>query len=213
MWISYLKKKNLLDLLKNQEPFDIAPIVEKDELKPIFKDQDTVLLIWSSKPTKLNFFPCLICLPNNTTREFLAWVNTYIPSIKPFTAYCKVIEEENLSNSCFNDISCGNLEFLEKTIVGIIIAEILTHLENKDLKRISPIAVKSTLSYTLANSYFVGLHENLLKILNSWMKLQKISNQRPRTLSPNYIVEVWNIITSLNKIGRASCRERVCLYV
>jgi len=198
MWVSYLQKKSLLDLLKKKDPFTFANFYEVEKIKPLFENNDTILSIWTSKPTISNSFPCLICIPDKTLREFLAWVTTYIPTIRPFTAYCKVVEAKDLNSEWLEGSSNGSLDLIECLMVGLIIGETITHLENGELKRISPIAVKSTLSFTLANLIFVNRQDEYQNIIDRWVTLQELSRQRKRTLSSNHIVKVWMIIKSLH---------------
>lgn len=198
MWILNIKKKNLIDLLINQNLFDSSNVINTTSIEANFKDRNTVLLAWFVKPTNLLFFPNIICIPNNTTREFLAWVNTYIPSIRPFSAYFKIIEEKNIKNSYLLNESSEHIELMESSMMGTIITEILTHLENNDIKRLSPIAVKSTLSYTFANAFYLNLFDHSNEISERYRRLNALSKQKPRILSQKYIYEVWDIINMLN---------------
>ena len=198
MWVLNIKKKNLIDILIKQNSLDNSNLISVTSIETNFKDRNTVLLVWFFKPTNLLFFPNIICIPDNTTREFLAWVNTYIPSIRPFSAYFKIIEEKNVKNSYLLNEYSKNIELMDSPVIGTIITEILTHLENNDIKRLSPIAIKSTLSYTFANAFYLNLFDHSNEISERCRRLNVLSKQKPRILSQKYIFGVWNIINMLN---------------
>src|SRR5882724_3972351 len=57
---------------------------------------DTLLAYWGSKTRAEDALPELVVVPRGGAREMLAWLATYAAHIRPVTAFCRILELEDL---------------------------------------------------------------------------------------------------------------------
>ncbi len=199
MWLANTGRKSLLDLFARRNLFDLLSIENVTSIESNFKNKESIVLVWHEKPSRSFFFPDLICVPENMVRDFLAWALTYIPTFRPFTAFCRVIDIQSINEFSNFKYKLDRSTNFESIIIGTILGEILTHLSNNDIKRISPISIRNTLSYALANGFLLG-HSIAINtdIINRWRRLQITARQPIRILKDNSILNVWRVIELLN---------------
>jgi hypothetical protein len=197
MWISKSNRKGLLDLISSKDPLKIFDIISTKEIERI-EDKEQIIFLWRNKPNNINLpVPEIILVQDGQIRDFLAWVSTYISSLQPFTAYCRVLEI-----STFNKIK-DNKQIplqgvLENAILGAIIGEVITHSINRNIKYITPTAIKSTFSFAMARSISLGYDLKEFKFLfQRWTEARKLSKQHFRSLEFSFIQNVWEVILKL----------------
>ena len=145
MWALAANKKKLLDLF-GKENAGIVSEASQISLDVLSEDMpDELFLLWSRKPASGDL-PMLIVVPDNDTREFLAWATTAIGGYRPFTAFFKVMGRSQ-AEQAFKTRQ-PTLGKLEGPLVGLIIGETLTQTpNNQSIQDLSLLPCKSTYSY------------------------------------------------------------------
>lgn len=203
MWYAYGDKKKLLKLISSNDPFDILNVQPSDTFYPnIIKrnvNKDDFVFLWFNKPQIGVSLPDIISISKEKQRDFLAWASTFISYFKPFTAFCRVIDHDNTIN-IFKKIDKEFRKKIENVCVGIIIGESETHYFNKDIKRITPIAIKSTYSYVLSRAnLFYLINQDYNEIKYRFRKLHDITKQPKKKLNLDLIEDVWFFLDLLIK--------------
>jgi hypothetical protein len=182
MWTVAANRKCLLDLVSSRNPFSNLDIQPKERLTPDLLGNKELLFIWREKPRVGNFIPEMIWVTEGKVYDFLAWVSTYLPSFRPFTAYCRVLDCGRISDLLPKKQE-ASLEQIEAAAVAVTIGEAITHYENRDFKRLTPTAIMSTYSFAIARAYSLGLvYEDFSSVRQRWQQAHKLTKQTNRTL-------------------------------
>src|SRR6266849_2188408 len=105
MLVKSVSRKEFLDLLQTRGVMERHDLHSTERLSTSSRNSDDLQLIWSeddlretdnrsgvSRPT----VPRIIVVAREKKRDFLAWVWTYIPEFRPFTAYARVLDVDEL---------------------------------------------------------------------------------------------------------------------
>ena len=206
MWISFANKKALLDLISTKDPFRTLNIKAEKQLNKSLLSPEELLFAWQEKPIEGTFLPEMILVAPGKTREFLAWTSTYLPLLSPFTAFCHVLDSSEVEKilitqqkACFKRV--------EGACIGAIIGETLSHFENGEIKRITPITIMSTYSFVMGRAMALNiLRKDNDPISDRWQELQKLTKQTKRTLTTKELQEIWTIIRLLDS-GKINKRD------
>jgi hypothetical protein len=196
MWVIDGDKKTILDFIDKGD-LKTFNVKSEKQIKPIYKE-DQIYLIWNKKPTKINIpFPEIVCIKDGSSRNFLAWVSTYINDFIPFTSFVRVIEYKKLVSTLERRrITFNNVE--ENAAIGALVGEIVTHRINNNIKDITMSSAMSTLSFALGNGLFEGYHlDNYIELLMNWEKARKLSKQQKRVLDVESIIAIWEVVYNI----------------
>jgi len=197
MYISKTNRRFLLDLIETRNPYKILNITPSNKTNFYDINQDDLIFVWFKRPTIGSFLPDLIVVSENKIRDFLAWSSTYIPSLTPFTSFCRVLTPP-LTKMFLSSKKHYPLNRLEGACIGLILGETLTHFYNNNIKNINPLAIKSSLSFILIKSSIIGINEYSDFIVNRWLKACRLTKTDERVLSSERILEAWKILMSLD---------------
>jgi hypothetical protein len=126
------------------------------------RTNEELVLLWASDPAQSpsgsppeGRLPHAIVVRSNETREFIAWVTTFIGGYRPFTAFFRVIDPE-LARLAFEPKE-PTLGTLENAVAGLIIAEALTLSSNqRSVSALLLLPSESTYSYSFARALALG---------------------------------------------------------
>src|SRR4051794_23734945 len=92
MWASVLNRREVLDILSpgkgTRGGIDARKV---DDLPRSTKPED-VVAVWPTDPANGHLLPAMFVINDGDSREFLAWVSTYVRELLPFTSFCRVVE-------------------------------------------------------------------------------------------------------------------------
>ncbi len=196
MWVAKANKKLLLDLIQSQDPFKTLRIEDNINIKSIDLLKEELLFVWGNIPDKGIFLPELIYVPQGQLRDFLAWASTYIVFFRPFTSFCRVIEwPQKIDN---NNINNNSIIGFESSLIGIILGECLTHYINKDIRKINPLAIKSTYSFAIGKGFSLNTFYSTTNYLEErLLKMRYLINYPKQVLRVMDIKQIWSVFSSL----------------
>lgn len=140
----------------------------------------SALLLWSTDPGRSRSLPEAIVVGNGGTRDVLAWITTYAPSIRPFTSQVRVLElEQYLRDSEAWRVPTAS--GLDHALAGLMISEAMISGLDTATQRVSAIACQSTVAWallrgTLLRGYWASA------IAEHWQHARVITSQRERRL-------------------------------
>ena len=169
---------------------------------PISSPQDVahlaphnVAAVWSIDPARASWeLPEILVTADGAERDWMAWLTTYAPNIRPLTAYCRVMGETAFGDR-WSAIRAPDLGRLGCAAVGIILGEVFSSSEDGPLRLRDPVSVPSSasvLSFSLvrAISLYTRPVEWMDQLARRWVMVREMTRQRPRTLSPRVVMPV-----------------------
>ncbi len=199
MWVLHSDRKILTDILLDNSIPSSLEYKDADNLPNIQIDGDNLYLIWKDDPRETQVLPSVIIVANGHLRDFFAWVLTYFPNYRPFSAFFRVFEYSALS-SLSSWLAPPSLRGIESACVGLIIAETYSLSRSSEI----PVAMtvgncSNTVSYILARAASLGADDKQIdNICERWSLIRQITHQPGRKLSANDIKSIYQIPFSMS---------------
>lgn len=209
MYGQLLNRSGLTDLLagKRAAGSQLRELFSADDLQgAIAKEQ--VVAVWPERDAA--GLPCALLVDEEAQRDWTAWVVTYVPLIRPFTAYCRIVGLDAGRRFLFPRENVG-LGAFESGYLGLILGEVISWDErNVVVRRAGPIpsACMSTLSFALSRFRAVyGSAEGLRRLAGRWSDVQQLTRQRGRSpISPDRVVQIVEILADAQDRSDAPSR-------
>lgn len=174
IWATDVTRKEFLDLLQGRlSDAQIRPINETD---PNVLSVSEIGVFWRRNPKENFEFPTLVVLSNDKHRDFFAWTATYISTIKPFSAFCRVVDSRTAGDLWKKPSSATRFSVeLATSCLGLIFAEAALYSEGRSLKRQTSFRTAwSTCSFAMARGMYVGIAPWLMdSVQNSWVRARQ----------------------------------------
>lgn len=206
MWVKPCSRELLIDIVASdgRKGSQDAARLPRGPKRPRFKE---LLLGWGDDPAKHPQLPHVIFVRDGRIQDFLAWSSTYLRTVRPFSAFCRVLEW-----------GVWNLEVLsqsprldnEKVAIGAVLGEAVTHQHFEEAASLTTRACMSTFSFALAREWALGRTKQLDTIADAWSRTRNITKQPKRALSAELICQAWSCYLGDEpaKTGTASLYER-----
>ena len=141
-----------------------------------------MLLLWAEEPRE-ELFPSAVVLRRGEVRDFLAWAATYLTSLRPFTAFCRVSDLETAVDFTRRRERRAPRD-LQSALVGVILGEAAAQGEVETARDLTVRNCLTTCSYVIAKSLWLGTNESGLDQAGSaWVRAREITRQ-PRFRAP-----------------------------
>ena len=206
MWLSSVTKKELLEIFELQS-FTGPMIVSQRENFDDLSVKSEYVLVWNKDPKKETILPVIIMVGGDRRNDFLAWAATYLPSIKPFTAYCRVLEWAEVPPELAG--SEPSLQNLEESCLGLIFGEAASYnlARHSDVKDLSPAICCETYSFARARSLGFGL-ESQESLIDKWIQFRKLT--KPDSDHDWVLLElIWSVLLEVAAPFKLSAPARL----
>lgn len=207
MWIKISTRKEFLAIFQPRGQMELGSVRQTDSVSSIPRGRDELGLVWCEDPRQRWSLPEAVLLDQNKHRDFLAWVLTYLPNFRPFTAYCRVVDFATAENS-LRGKPVPSLGKLEEACLGLILGEATTYLIDRyrsELGRLSLIGCTSTYSFAMTRALALGvLNPYTDPVSDTWSAVRDLTKQPKLTLSLETLQEPWAVVLRLAKDGSAS---------
>lgn len=200
MWIMTCDQESVLEIFQAEGLMESSRAYEERDYGKVQLLKDGYAVIWEHEKAIGRTLPNVVVVPSVQEREFLAWVVTYIRRLRPFTAFIRVIPQEETNP--FRDMEDPpNLGRLEEACIGAIAAETGVYLGSMaQLHRVAPIAFKSTYSSAVARGLALGLPTRRLWGLGErWFELRALTGQMDVALNKRDLEAIWGAILYLRE--------------
>lgn len=157
-------------------------------------------LIWETQLDVNNReLPSYLVLPDGQTRDFLAWALTFIGTIKPFTAFIRVVEW-SVAKTVFEHFAPTDISRFKNSLVGLIIGEALIRNNLNSPSDLTINQCRATVSYTMSSAFSVGLiNYSLDSIMKKYYKILTQENNRSRSVD---IEELYLIFVLIKRLAQ-----------
>ncbi|MEN8136227.1 MAG: hypothetical protein ABFS18_11930 [Thermodesulfobacteriota bacterium] len=200
MWSIYIKREQLLDTLQ------LAISGEITGAKQIRTPQEISInitaglcLLWKTSP-RTDLSPPLIVVADGTKRDFLAWLATYYPPLRPITRDCRVLEYTNLVRVFERKTNSNTFNKYLGVTVGLIVSEaILNNAANNIQRDVTFRDCLETFSFSFGRALLDrASFEDLSLVEKLWRKAQKNSS-RTHALTDNVIARKtpWSLLAMM----------------
>ncbi|MBC8029912.1 MAG: hypothetical protein H7Z16_07360 [Pyrinomonadaceae bacterium] len=195
MWISSVSRRELLEVFEPQGSGFPLVVHQRNHLSEISLHGEYTL-VWKSDPRIESELPVMMVLEAHQRKDFLAWASTYLPNLKPFTAFCRVLEEGQLPPRSSDD--GATLLYLQEICLGLILGEAISHLNNQlETKELSPSQCARTYSFAMARAMALGIPHLDESIGHNWVSLQRLTKQFEIDFDLVALDSVWSIVLSV----------------
>ncbi len=142
----------------------------------------------------------VVLVDERKTRDFFAFVSTYVLDYVPFSAFFRVITTDQFD---LLDEATPRLDHLDatgrsKAFVGVPIAEAALYLQsrgsNNDGRSITLAAANATYSAAILQGLALGASSDISRIGHNWTLLRSLVGSDQLPLSPEKLANFWKII-------------------
>ena len=163
-------------------------------------DPLSIAAVWFRDPESSNDLPEVLVTTDGQERDWLAWLITFAPTLRPFTAFCRIMGITDFTD-CFDAFKPPNLGRLENACIGLVLGEALSSEEVllKVKETLTASACASVLSFALVRRLAIHRHavSNERDLADRWARIRKITLQRERGLALSEVVGVSEVVGSL----------------
>jgi len=193
MWILPVTRRDLVDLISPRQKA-VVPILEEHRPTLGAIRPDGIAAIWPAHPSEFGQLPTAIVVPEESCRDILAWLTTYVRELQPFTAFCRVVERP-VADRFLEGPVVPHLHGVEGICSGLILGEALTHAHGRASILDLPVtAYSATLSHVISRTFaLTGGLIPLESIGNLWYQAREITGQNGMRINPDLILSVWAI--------------------
>ena len=161
-----------------------------------------VALLWKNKPlsTELGASQPIIVVRRSDLREFYAFVGTYVSTYKPFSAFFRVLLNDEV-DEVLNEY---NRFQMQNAFVGVIMAEAKLH-GGEQIKKLADLNVQSCLA-TMSRTAVEGLLRNPLgssldQSLERWALVRSKLTGAQLRVESGRIRQFWNIVAMAHRFA------------
>jgi hypothetical protein len=209
MWIRDCSRREFIDLIQAPSANEGSSLFrfEQDRERQTSSDLPTsrteLQLLWPESEGASSRFPRVVVVNEGKAQDFLAWVVTYFPNHRPFTAYCRVVERPVAESSLalFRKPSLGRLE---DGCAGIILGETASYLDTRqEIRTLSSRAAESTYSFCMARAMALGIASSCFgMVTEGWLEARQLTRQPRLNTDILSMQPVWSAMFQLSNGGR-----------
>jgi hypothetical protein len=210
MWIRECSRREFIDLMQVPSSehegttlFRSEPDRDRRNYSDLPFSHAELQLLWPESEGASSRFPRVVVVNEGKVQDFLAWVATYFPNHRPFTAYCRVVERSNAESSLslFRKPTLGRLE---DSCAGIILGETASYLDTRqELRSLSSKAAESTYSFCMSRALALGIAGTSFgMVTEGWTEARQLTRQPRLNTDVVPMQPVWAAMFQLANGGR-----------
>lgn len=200
VWGRWIDRDDLLDILENGgiNAGSSVSVSESGWVKSVAGGGEFIA-VWPYDPQERSDLPVVLGVPDDQRRDLYAWVGTYFGSVRPLTAYCRVMSKEEVED--FLDVSREYVDRrLERAGLGLVFGEAAAYLGSGKIQvtELSVNAFMRTLSAALMRAQVTPLGGRYLSsIPSSWSRLRQRLGHAELDLASRHVELAWSILLGL----------------
>jgi hypothetical protein len=194
MQTSTVSRRQLLDILLSiSEVSSEARKTAEPHLE--FEPTTEVRVVWRDVQDNSRV-PGLIVVEKSKQRDFFAWVTTFVPTLRPFSAFFRVIDPDAATRILNSDRRPLHPR-LASGLIGLIIADATTLSKStRQGVRLTARDCLGSASFCLARSLVTGLQCQAKEIIDDWGSAKDLVENRTPLPVPE-MRYLWDIVNSL----------------
>lgn len=201
-----LARRDFGDLLSEEgaSRLNIETSVEADFPEP--SNPNEILAVWSSDLEKTAQLPVALICQDGTQDDWAAWITTFAPRIRPFSAYMRLMTSTDFRRTSKRAPvpSIGELAWPQ---VGLVLGEVLmvSGLPDKSLETLPVTACMSTLSFVMSRTAAIYADfEEWPDLVAMWKSVREITKQSDRSVESALIARACATIMDASGFRGAS---------
>lgn len=198
MWVSTVNRKQLLEVFELADTMSPPVSVSKREHVPSIFRPGEHLLIWKRDPKLQPQLPVALLLPEQTTSDFLAWASTYLPSVRPFTAFCRVTENQDVFEELTEHF---NSQEFDQARLGLILGEAVLSRNSELHSKLSLFDCLSTYSFVMARSWTFDRWDTYAHVSDRWFSLKRLLRATEPLVDLQSLESIWVILMAVSSRG------------
>lgn len=213
MFVLQCNRKEFTDFVLKRVPIREGVLEVKSDYR-VPKSSKELSLLWRESPNVSFSLPNVVVIDGKKQKDFIAWVSTYFPHIRPFTSQCRIVAEQT-ARTLLSSAQSEN-EFVETRTAqtALIIAEAVCYsVGHVSLSQLPFSAFERTLSYSLSQgmrSYNRSTEVDwCTRICSLWQQFRDLSKQKKLALTPEDVGAVWRVLTNLKSPSKTRELEEV----
>lgn len=173
MWLLQTTREELVDKFRQALRGELRDARRVEDKKELLANAKGFCLLWNEPPDRERFLPAVVLVENGQKRDLLAWIGTYIPTLRPFTHLAHVLERKNLEQIVARD-KIGSSKRYIAAAVGLVIAEATTQkLVTNTRRPLSYTDYLETFAFCFTRALLSGAtFEELETLFRTWVKAQ-----------------------------------------
>lgn len=193
MWQLPLSRRELVEALS---PRGWNPSRAFQESRPSLDmvRPDQVVAVWPMSPTEFGPLPTTLVVHDGEQRDTLAWLATYVRDLRPFTAFCRVVERST-AERFLSGPSSPHLNEREGMFAGLVLGESLAHSQGRSSTVSLPAtAYSATLSHAIGRAFaLTGGSIATDDVARRWSRARETTGQSALGVPVAAIVSVWSV--------------------
>lgn len=194
IFYSFIERRDFGNLLTSEgiasvQPQEIRNLRLALKVKP---GAQTIVAIWADDPYESGQLPELLVCADGVRMDWIAWLTTYAKSLRPITAFSRVLEYDEAS-ALDDPALTPSLDRLSWSAAGVVLGEVLASSRMADnlLDSLPSTAFTSTLSYSMFRSFALYRStDQAREVVAAWDVVRDIAEQRERQLPAGLIANV-----------------------
>ncbi|MGK3995651.1 hypothetical protein [Sorangium sp. So ce1024] len=200
MFVHVTRRAQIGEVLSGRRALSRRPsrIVHPAELPRL--EAQSVAAIWGRDPVDRPELPDVLVTADGQERDWIAWLTTFAPTLRPFTAFCRVMGKTSFERH-LNSFGLPDLGRFENACVGLVLGEVLSSEDALARLRepLTASACASVLSFAIARElavYRYPVHDEA-DLPARWSLVRRLTRQRERGLDTRQIVAVGDVLRAL----------------
>jgi len=161
----------------------------------------SVIAVWAQEPKREQDPPAFLLTADGAERDWLSWLVTFAPSLRPLTAFCRVMTARHFISrlATLREPDLGNVG---NACIGLILGEVLASEDGarRSKEPLTASACASVLSFALVRALAIHADEaNTVDLAARWLAVRKLTRQRDREID---IRSVYQVADTLGHVLR-----------
>jgi hypothetical protein len=193
-----ISRRQLLDVLQSVSGVSVDARGNEPVL-PFEADTEFVEIVWRERRGK-GLTPGLIIIEKKKQRDFFAWVSTFVPMLRPFSAFFRVIGPEMIDSLSESNIRSIPPK-LTSALVGIVAAEAMaSRMSSRTGGRPTARDCLGTISFCLARTLVLGVRSPAQEVIEDWSTAKELIENTQSAFSGE-VRFLWDVVNSIEDLN------------
>lgn len=191
MWTLPLNRRGLVELLAAARA---TPLAVEQPTPPLdLAVGDQIVALWPVHPEHFGATPAVVVVPDETHRDWLAWLATYVREMRPFTAFCRVVGRSVVEQFVAAP-SAPSLFGTEGICAGLVLGEVLTRSRGRPASLdITSSQFSGTLSYAIGRALALTGTPPVAAVTRAWRQAQELTGVGGAAGTAAAVQSVWSV--------------------
>ena len=200
MQTATISRREFLDIVQRSYPGGL-PVIRDEEI-PSSVGGPEFTAVWRDRYSERDeALPSLICIPRHAQKDFFAWTYTYLPALRPLTAFIRVVDP-SLLETLPKGNSTPSFGRFGEAFSALIIGEAVSYVEPRiDPRQLVSNACANTHSFAVTRAIALGYDEHIEEVSAAWYSVGEITKQSRRSFDVRALSAPFQVLHDLYSDG------------